>query len=249
MPKIKKGQDVLLLEKEHSYLVRIEKRSLHIQGGMIELESLVGKPFGSIIQTHKGIEFVAVEPTTNDLIVKRIKRMPATIHFKDIGLILGMTGLSKHAKVLEAGTGTGQATFALSRNAKEVHSYEIREDFFRNAQKNFEVLGAGNIFLKNKDILEGISQKDFDLALLDMRNAERAVPIAYKALKPGGFLVVYSPYIEQVKAVVEEIEKLDFTPHKTFETIMRYWDVREHTLPKRAGMMHTAFITIARKFK
>jgi tRNA (adenine57-N1/adenine58-N1)-methyltransferase catalytic subunit len=120
MRKIKKGQAVLLLEAEHSYLVQAEKRSLHIQGGVIELETLIGKPFGSIIKTHKGAELAAVEPTTNDLIVKGIKRMPATIHFKDIGLILGMTGLSKNAKVLEAGTGTGQAP---------LHSQEMLKRF------------------------------------------------------------------------------------------------------------------------
>ena len=59
--------------------------------------------------------------------------------------------------------------------------------------------------------------------------------------------MVYSPYIEQVKSVVESIELLSFTPPKTTETILRVWDVRDHTLPKRAGMMHTAFITISRK--
>jgi tRNA A58 N-methylase Trm61 len=60
-------------------------------------------------------------------------------------------------------------------------------------------------------------------------------------------LVVYSPYIEQVVAVREEIEKLKFVQIKTVENIVREWRVGKHTLPEPSGILHTGFLTFARK--
>jgi tRNA (adenine57-N1/adenine58-N1)-methyltransferase len=82
-----------------------------------------------------------------------------------------------------------------------------------------------------------------------MKYAEKVVKHAYKSLRVGGWLVVYSPYIEQVKAVVKEMERKGFNKTKTVENIVREWDVREHTLPARSGIMHTGFLTFARKIK
>jgi tRNA (adenine57-N1/adenine58-N1)-methyltransferase len=247
MAKIKSGELVLLLSKEHSYLVRAEARPFHSSVGIVDMTSLIGKEYGHKILTHTGSGFFAVEPGTNDLLNKKLKRLPATIHQKDIGFILGMTGLSAKARVVEAGTGSGHATYVLASHCSKVFSYEIREDFHKHVKQSFDELCVKNAVLKNQDVLEGISEKGVDMVLLDMQGAEKAVPLAFKALMPGGYLVVYSPYVEQVKLVVAEIEKLEFTEPITSETILREWDVREHTLPKRAGMMHTAFITIARK--
>jgi tRNA (adenine57-N1/adenine58-N1)-methyltransferase len=72
---------------------------------------------------------------------------------------------------------------------------------------------------------------------------------AYKALKPGGYLVVYSPHIEQVISVSREIEKKDFCDLKTVENIVREWQIEKITRPKTTGIMHTGFLTFARKVK
>ncbi|HKZ41519.1 MAG TPA: tRNA methyltransferase, partial [Candidatus Hodarchaeales archaeon] len=93
----------------------------------------------------------------------------------------------------------------------------------------------------------GISERNVDAVFLDMKYAEMVVKSAYGALRPGGWLVVYSPYIEQVKAVRAAMERKDFSKPKTVENIVREWDVRSHTLPARSGIMHTGFLTFARK--
>ena len=174
--------------------------------------------------------------------------MPQVITQKDAGIILGLTGLNNKSKVVEAGTGSAFATIFFAKYCNKVYSYEIREDFYKNAKNNVEMLKCKNIVLKNKNILDGIDEKNVDMVLLDMRNSEQVVSLAFKSLKPGGYLVVYSPYIEQVKASVDEINKFDFTNIQTIENILRHWDVRDHTLPKRYGTLHTGFITFARKF-
>ena len=80
-----------------------------------------------------------------------------------------------------------------------------------------------------------------------MKNAEKVIKHAYKALKAGGYLVVYSPYIEQVISVLKKIQKFNFCEIKTLENIVREWQFEKYTRPKTLGIMHTGFLTFARK--
>ncbi len=247
--KIKAGETVLLLGDEATYMVKAAKRGFNVDGGLIELDTLIGKTFGSVIKTHKGREFIAVEPNTNDLLAKRMRRLPQVITPKDMGLIVGMTGIQCDAKVVEAGTGSGHGTLFLSRYCSKgkIYTYELRRDFFENVKHNLEEVGVKNVKMTNADIRLGFKEKDVDLVMLDMIGAEDVIEQAFMALKPGAFLVVYSPYIEQVKAVVDNIKKFRFTNCYTVENMLRHWDVRDHTLPQRFGTMHTGFMTFARK--
>jgi len=246
--KIKQNDLALLLSEERSFLVKIEKnKKLHTDFGIIDLSKAIGKSYGSIIKTHKGKEFVLVKPSIVDFLNKKARMMPQAVRPKDSALILAFTGINKNSIVVEAGTGSAWLTLFLANYVKKIYSYEKRKDFFENAKKNIKASGMKNIVLKNKDIREGIDEKNVDAVILDMQNAETVVNLAYKALKPGGFFVVYSPYIEQVKAVVEEIKKYNFAQVLTVENILRPWDVRGHTLPKRQGLLHTGFLTFARK--
>lgn len=247
---IKKEDNVLLLSKEKKFFTNVKQNKLNLSEGIVKLKPIIGKKFGMKIESHKGAIFSVVKPNLCDYYKKKLKRLPQVITQKDASLILGITCLSVNAKIVEAGTGSAFATlfFAKFCSKGKIYSYEIREDFSKNAKNNVETLNYKNIILKNKNILDGIDEKDVDMVLLDMKSSESAVPIAFNSLKPGGFLVVYSPYIEQVKASVQKIKELNFTGIKTIENILREWDVREHTLPKRYGTMHTGFITFARKF-
>jgi tRNA A58 N-methylase Trm61 len=84
-----------------------------------------------------------------------------------------------------------------------------------------------------------------------MINAEKMIKKASKMLKPGGWLCVYSPHIEQQKSVTKEMEDLKFIHIHTIENIQRSWQVNSHkggyTHPKPSGIMHTGFLTFGRK--
>ena len=47
--------------------------------------------------------------------------------------------------------------------------------------------------------------------------------------------------------VRKKIEKLNFAQVKTIENIYREWRVGKHTLPEVSGVMHTGWLTFARK--
>jgi len=246
---MKNGEFVLLLSKEKSYLAEVGKGKLNLQEGMIDLKSLIKKKFGDVIKTHIGKKFTLVEPNLNDLLKKKMKRLPQIIMTKDAALILAYTGVKSGNLAVDAGCGSGFLAIFLANYIKpgKLVTYEINRQFAKVAKENIKSSGLKNIRFKMKDVRKGIDEKNVNLVTLDMQYCEKVVKHAYKSLKAGGWLVVYSPYVEQVKKVVKEIEKMDFTQIKTVENIVREWQVRDHTLPMRSGIMHTGFLTFARK--
>lgn len=228
---------VLLIGKRN-YLVE-PKGKFGTQFGELDLsKAKVGKK----IKTHLKEEFHVVDPRTPDLL-KKIKRMPQVITLKDAGLIASYTGIGKNDTVIEAGAGSGMLTIFLANIAKKVYSYEIREDFYKVVKGNLERCNVKNVTLKNSDVSK-CKEKNADVFILDLGSPEKYLNVARKALKPGGFLVSYSPVIEQV-------QRLDFKGFANIETrelIERKWEVSKNkTRPRTRMLGHTGFITFARK--
>lgn len=247
---MKTGEKVLLMGKDSKYMVEVGSGKYQTKEGIIELASLRSKQFGQEIKTHLGKKLLIARPTIIDLLQKSAKRLPQIIMPKDIALILSYTGVNPGSLVVDAGTGSGFLSMFIANYIRpgKVVTYEIDKMAAKISKQNFKRVGLEkSIKLKLKDVRKGVDEKNVDLVVLDMKYAERVVKYAYKSLKPGGWLVVYSPYIEQVKAVTEQIEKKSFSQAKTVENIVREWDVRSHTLPARSGIMHTGFLTFARK--
>ncbi len=247
---MKDGELILLINERNSYLVEKSGKKIQTADGIVDLKKI--KNTNSVVKTHIGKTFSVVSPDLNDILKKRVKRMPQVIMTKDAALILAYTGVMPGCSVVDAGSGTGYLSIFLANYLRPVKivTYEKDKNFAKMAKQNFISSGLGKfIKLKNKNILKGIDEKDVDLVTLDMQYSERVVKHAYTALKLGGWIVVYSPYVEQVKAVVAEMKRKGFSEAKTVENIVRFWDVREHTLPQRSGIMHTGFLTFARKVK
>ena len=244
-----KEKFILLINEKNSYLVAKSDRKIHTAEGIVNLKRI---KINSFVKSHLGKKFFVVKPNLNDILKKKVKRMPQIIMTKDASLILAYTGTMPGSSVVDAGSGTGYLSIFLANYLKpgKIVTYEKDEKFAKVARENFKAAGLEKfIKLKQKNIIKGIDEKNIDLITLDMKNSERVVKHAYSALKYGGWLVVYSPYVEQVKAVVKEIKKKGFSEVKTVENIVRFWDVGEHTLPQRSGIMHTGFMTFARKVK
>ena len=246
---MKSGELVLLLSEKESYLTEVLDRVLHTQRGMIDLKKLRKAKFGDKIKTHLSKEFSIVKPNIKDILEKKVKRLPQIIMPKDATLILAYTGIHADSLVVDVGTGSGFLSMFLANYLKtgKVVTYEKNKKFFKVAKENVKICGLTNIKLKQKDVMHGIDEKNVDLFTLDMKYAEKIIKHAYNSLKPGGWLVVYSPYIEQVILATKEIEKKNFCDIKTVENIVREWQIEKYTRPKTVGLMHTGFLTFARK--
>lgn len=182
---------------------------------------------------------------------KKIKRLAQIITLKDIGCIIANTGLNKDSKVLNAGTGSGAVDCFLGMVVKKVVSCDVRQEHLNVAKKNVEELGVENVDFRKADVYKESSfkQKDFDVFILDVPEPWQAVKTADKVLKKGGFLVSYSPNINQTSQLVNSLSE-SFIHEKTVEIIEREWSVKGKVLrPKMKDIGHTAFLTFARKIK
>ena len=70
-----------------------------------------------------------------------------------------------------------------------------------------------------------------------------------KVLKKGGFVVSYSPNINQTQQFVKALTD-KFSYEKTIEVIEREWTIKDRVLrPKMKDIGHTAFLSFARLIK
>jgi len=252
---MKDGELVLLYSNDESYIVATGSKDMHTKSGVIKLKLLRKRKFGDEIKTHLGKSFTIMKPTIIDILEKKAKRMPQIVTPKDIGLVLAKTGIGPENNVVDAGAGSGFLAIMLANYVRpgKVTTYEKNKKFAKVVRENIRASGLSKfIRLKQKDVLRGIAERNVDLVTFDFEGSENAVKHAYNALRPGGWLAVYSPYIEQCVKVAREIKRKNFSEPKTFENIVREWQSdtyrsEVYTRPKTVGLMHTGFITFARK--
>lgn len=235
------------MSKSDKFLVKDANKDFHTKHGFFKKEDLKAKT-GSKISSNTKKEFTIFNPYFIDL-YRKIKRDAQIIPLKDIGLIVSETGINKNSSVVDAGSGSGALCCFLANIAKEVITYDIREDFIEVVKKNIDYLELKNIKIKNKNIYDGISEKNVDLIVLDLPEPWKAINTAKKALKVGGFLVSYSPTIPQTQDFVNKINKdKDFVHVKTSEIIEREWEIDERKVrPKSQQIGHSGFISFTRR--
>ena len=245
MDSIKK---ILITRQGKKFYAKDLEQDLHTQYGFVKKEEFKKAKDGAVVSSNTNKEFFVLTPSFIDL-YRKIKRDAQIIPLKDIGFIMAETGISKESKVLDAGSGSGALACFLAAIAKEVVTYEIREDFIKIVKGNIEFLGLKNIKIKNKNVYEEIEDKNLDVIILDLPEPWNAIGNCAKSLKPGGFLVSYSPSVPQVADFANAVRKNEhFVYIKTVEITEREWEVEERKVrPKSQGLGHSGFLSFARK--
>ncbi len=226
-------------------------QTFHTHKGYIKFDDVIGKEFGSTLTSSLGAQFTILKPILTDYIMKS-SRNTQILYPKDAALIIMFSGIGPGSKVIESGTGTGALTTAIAHYIKpngKVHSYDIREESQKTAEKNLKRSGHIDfVELKLKDVTLGIDERDADSVILDLAVPWLVVPHAYEALKPSGTLVSFSPTIDQVVKTTETLREHNFVNIETFECIMRGMQIeRGKTRPQTLMTGHTGYITHARK--
>ena len=236
---------ILLVRGDREFLVE-PGEEVHTDLGVIHVPETVDA--GETVETHLGEAFIARRLRGPDLFA-HLERTGAPMMPKDIGLLVGYTGVAANDRVLDAGTGTGVLAAYLGRMGADVTTFEQKEDFAAVARENMALAGVSDkVDVRTGDLTEHVADlSDFDLLTLDTQDAPAIAEAAPDLLVSGGFLAVYSPFIEGARAVETAAKEAGLAECKTRETIERAMDFDDRgSRPQTGGVGHTGYLTICR---
>ncbi len=223
---------------------------LHTHRGILQHNELIGKPWGSQVNTHLDSPFTLLQPSLADLL-QETKRITQIMYPKDVGLALMHMDIQPGRHVIEAGTGSGGLTSVLAAMVGpqgRVTTYESRPEMQKLAQKNLARLGlADRVTFKLRDILEGFDETDADSLFLDVPNPYDYMAQVRRALKSGGFFGCILPTTNQVSKLLIALHREHFAFVDVCEILLRYYKTAATRLrPTDRMVAHTGFLIFAR---
>jgi tRNA (adenine57-N1/adenine58-N1)-methyltransferase len=206
---------------------------------------------GDVIETHLGEPFTVRRLRGPDLF-DHMERTGAPMMPRDIGLVMGHTGVSGGDRVLDAGTGTGVLSAYLGRAGADVTTYETDPEFAEVARSNMALAGVEErVEVRTGDVtddLDALSEEGpFDVLTLDTRDAPTVVSRAPDLVSSGGYVAVYSPFVEGTREAFRAAREAGLVELETLETIQRRMDFDDRgSRPSTAGVGHTGYLTFGR---
>ena len=241
--------------KNRQFLITLDhKATFQFDKGIVHHSELIGRREGSTIRTSTGATLIAMRPRLADHVL-RMKRGAAVIYPKDAGALITWADIAPGCVVVEAGTGSGALTIALSRavgTEGRVISVERREDHLNHARK---LVGCfvgslpSNIEFVLGEVEDVMEDHTPDRIVLDIPDPWSVVNAATKVLPGGGGFACYVPNVPQVQQVREALwDTRAYTGTETFEVMMRGWTVDDRSVrPEHRMIGHTGFITVSRR--
>ena len=236
----------LFVHEDREYLLAAGER-LETDLGILEVPEDVAA--GDTVETHLGTVFRVRKLRGPDLFA-HLDRTGAPMMPRDIGLIVGHTGIEADDAVLDAGTGTGVLSAYLGRIGADVTTFERDPEFADVARENMALAGVDDaVDVRTGDVTDHLGDLGtFDVLTLDTEDAATVVEHTPNLLVSGGFLAVYSPFVEQTREVVATAEEVGLEGIETVETIQREMDFDDRgSRPSTAGVGHTGYLTFARR--
>lgn len=223
------------------------QRSYSFEQGSLSREDLRAANHAGPVQSSKGVAFQICDATFKDN-MNYMKRRAAIVIPKDVGFIIAETGLTKHASVLDCGAGSGGVTCQLAALTRHVYSFDNNPLHIKTVQENIDRMDLDNVTLQECNIADVTTPELVDLAIIDIPDPTQAITTLKRCVKQGGFIVFYTPQINQAQDVVQSLGD-DFKYVTTIELLQRRWEVQAQVLrPKHSMLGHTAFLTVVRHF-
>lgn len=236
----------VLLERDGREFLCQPGDELQTDLGVLEVPADV-EP-GDHVETHLGEHFRVRRLRPTDLF-HHLQRSGAPMLPRDIGLLLGHTGIEAGDRVLDAGTGTGVLAAWLARLGVDVVTYERNPDFADVARENMQLAGVGDrVDVNTSDVTAVLDELGgFDGLTLDTEDAPTIVERAGNLLRPGGMAGIYSPFVEDARRVEDAARSGPFGTVETYETIQREMDFDERgSRPTTSAVGHTGYLTVGR---
>ncbi|MDR0826780.1 MAG: tRNA (adenine-N1)-methyltransferase [Desulfovibrio sp.] len=224
---------------------------IHGNDGVLPASILAEADFGTEVKTLQGIPYRILKPSLYDL-TRGVKRRTQIMYPKDIGYICMRLGVGQGSRIIEAGSGSGGLTLALSWFSGEsghVYSYEAQREFFDLCRRNLNWAGLGqNVTQYLRDVADGFEQNDVDALFLDLRDPWNYLEQASAAVRPGGLFAFFLPTADQVSMLLKGMETRPYDEIEVEELLVRPWKaVADRLRPEDRMIAHTGFLIFARK--
>lgn len=256
MKPFQSGEPCLLIDgKGRHYLLKLDPtRQFQYHRGVLSHGDIIGLEEGSWLESSSGGRLLALRPRLADFIL-RMRRGPQVVYPKDIGPILVYADIAPGMTVLEAGTGSGALTMALSRavgSEGRVVSVERRQDHADHGRKAIErYFGQvpANLDLRVGEVEEVMDEVCPERIVLDLPEPWHAVAKAAECQPGGGVICGYLPTVPQVQTLVEALgDSGAFAEIEVREFLFRDWNVSGRSVrPSHSMVGHTGFLVFARR--
>lgn len=240
---------VLVDRRGRKHLVEEDREEYHTTYGVVDLRE--AGP-GKVLESHLGHKFYCLRANMIDY-YERLPRAGSIILKKDLGSMAANCGIGSGSRVVDAGTGSGGAAIFFAHlvgGEGRVYTYEIKEEHLNIARKNFARAGVeGIVESRLEDVREGIGEREVDAVVFDLPDPWMAIDKAFQALKVGGCLAVYNPYVEQINRACQAMKGEGFMEVKAIELLERKLDVKKvGTRHSTRSQGHTAYLAYGRKY-
>ncbi|MBI1793347.1 MAG: tRNA (adenine-N1)-methyltransferase [Chloroflexi bacterium] len=241
------------LRHKHFIITLKEGAKFETHRGVLLHDELIGKAWGTQVFSHMGAPFFLLQPSLANLL-NDLPRTTQILYPKDIGYILVTMGVGPGKKVIEAGSGSGSMTIALSYAVGadgHIVSYEQKPDNQNLARKNLERVGlASRVDFKLRDIQNGFDETDADAFFLDLPNPWDYIPQVRAALKPGAFFCSLLPTFNQVEKLLIALRRNNFAFIDVCELLLRFYKPEPARIrPTDRMVAHTGFLIFARRIE
>ncbi|ORX36456.1 tRNA methyltransferase complex GCD14 subunit-domain-containing protein [Kockovaella imperatae] len=207
---------------------------LHNKYGRYLHDDMIGQKFGTRMTSpppHSG--YIHLLRPTAELWTLSLPHRTQILYAPDISYITMKLGVRPGARVIEAGTGSGSMTHALSRSvgsSGSCYSYEYHLQRYEKAKEEFISHHLDNVHLSHRNVCkDGFGDvEDVDAVFLDLPAPWDAIPHARKVLNPNTLAKIccFSPCLEQVLKTVFTLRSEGFEDIYTQEVLSRH-----HELP------------------
>jgi len=253
---LREGEPALLIDsKGRHFLLKLESgRTFQFHNGAVPHDDLIGAADGSWVVSTGNARLLLLRPRLADFILK-MKRGAQVVYPKDLGPILVYADIAPGMTVLEAGTGSGALTLALSRAVGpdgRVVTVERRDDHAAHARKTLERFFGEmpeNVDMRIGDVAEVVADVLPTRIVLDLPEPWHTIEAAATHQPDGAVLAAYLPTVPQVQATVEKARGLGvFAEIEVIEFLMREWNVDGRSVrPEHSMIGHTGFLIFMRK--
>ncbi len=250
---IKEGNTVHLKGKKNSFFIKVEKDKIFsTHKGNIDLNQLIGKKFGDIIQTHTGEKFFVLKPTLFEIIMYGIKRQTQIIYPKDSAFITLKLGITDGMKVLESGVGSAALTIVMANAVKptgKIYAFEREEKYIKQAYENLKLANLDKfVEIKHQSLEEKLPEDFFDTGFIDVREPWLYIENIKNSLKNGAAIGFLVPTTNQVSMTLTALKEHNFLDLEVVELLERHYKpVPDRLRPEDRMVAHTGYLIFAKK--